>query len=87
MFSVPGTTTTFGSKLFQDRHLKQDSFVHRQLNSKGAVLVAKLATGVIAAIALLLQSLQMPFARGLGPGLEHSQTGTSGGLQKWMCRS
>ncbi len=48
LFSVKGTPTTWGSADFQDRVIDEDAEVVRRLRDAGAVLIAKLATGLFA---------------------------------------
>jgi len=48
LFAVKGTPTTWGCKDFETRVIDMDSEVHVRLRDAGAVLVAKLATGLFA---------------------------------------
>jgi Asp-tRNA(Asn)/Glu-tRNA(Gln) amidotransferase A subunit family amidase len=48
LFAVRGTKTTWGSKAHQDQVIDVDSEVHVRLRDAGAVLIAKLATGLFA---------------------------------------
>lgn len=48
LFAVRGTKTTWGSKAHQDQVIDVDSEVHIRLRDAGAVLIAKLATGLFA---------------------------------------
>ena len=48
LFAVKGTPTTWGCKDFENRIVDTDSEVHVRLRDAGAVLVAKLATGLFA---------------------------------------
>jgi Asp-tRNA(Asn)/Glu-tRNA(Gln) amidotransferase A subunit family amidase len=48
LFAVKGTPTTWGSADFQDRVIDDDAEVVRRLRDAGAVLIAKLATGLFA---------------------------------------
>ena len=49
IISVPGYKTTWGSGAFQDQQLETEATVVKLLREAGAVLVAKLATGELAA--------------------------------------
>ncbi len=49
LFSVKGYPTTWGAKPFKDRIIDNDASVVRNLEKAGAVLIAKLATGALAA--------------------------------------
>lgn len=48
LFAVKGTHTTWGSADFKDRTIDEDSEVVMRLRNAGAVLMAKLATGLFA---------------------------------------
>lgn len=48
LFAVRGTKTTWGSKAHQDQVIDVDSEVYVRLRDAGAVLIAKLATGLFA---------------------------------------
>lgn len=48
LFAVRGTRTTWGSKAHQDQVIDVDSEVYVRLRDAGAILVAKLATGLFA---------------------------------------
>ena len=48
LFAVRGTKTTWGSKAHQDQVIDVDSEVYLRLRDAGAVLIAKLATGLFA---------------------------------------
>lgn len=48
LFSVAGTRTTWGSADFQEQRIEQDADIVARLRERGAVLVAKLATGEFA---------------------------------------
>src|SRR5688500_11791065 len=48
LFAVRGTKTTWGSKAHQDQVIDVDSEVYFRLREAGAVLIAKLATGLFA---------------------------------------
>jgi Asp-tRNA(Asn)/Glu-tRNA(Gln) amidotransferase A subunit family amidase len=48
LFAVKGTATTWGSKEFESRVIDDDSEVVVRLREAGAVLIAKLATGLFA---------------------------------------
>jgi Asp-tRNA(Asn)/Glu-tRNA(Gln) amidotransferase A subunit family amidase len=48
LFAVKGTPTTWGSADFQDRVIDDDAEIVRRLRDAGAVLIAKLATGLFA---------------------------------------
>jgi Asp-tRNA(Asn)/Glu-tRNA(Gln) amidotransferase A subunit family amidase len=48
LFAVRGTKTTWGSKAHQDQVIDVDSEVYIRLRDAGAVLIAKLATGLFA---------------------------------------
>ena len=48
LFAVRGTKTTWGSKAHQDQVIDVDSEVYVRLRDSGAVLIAKLATGLFA---------------------------------------
>src|SRR5688572_720667 len=48
LFAVRGTKTTWGSKAHQDQVIDVDSEVYIRLREAGAVLIAKLATGLFA---------------------------------------
>ena len=48
LFAVKGTRTTWGSKAHQDQVIDIDSEVHVRLRDAGAILIAKLATGLFA---------------------------------------
>jgi Asp-tRNA(Asn)/Glu-tRNA(Gln) amidotransferase A subunit family amidase len=48
LFAVRGTKTTWGSKAHADQVIDVDSEVHIRLRDAGAVLIAKLATGLFA---------------------------------------
>jgi len=48
LFSVKGYKTTWGTRVFEDRIIDIDSTVVQKLETAGAVLVAKLATGTLA---------------------------------------
>jgi Asp-tRNA(Asn)/Glu-tRNA(Gln) amidotransferase A subunit family amidase len=48
LFSTKGTRTTWGSRDFQDRVIDEDAEVVVRLREAGAVLMAKLATGLFA---------------------------------------
>lgn len=48
LFAVKGTRTTWGSKAHQDQVIDVDSEVHVRLRDAGAILIAKLATGLFA---------------------------------------
>ncbi len=48
LFAVRGTRTTWGSKAHQDQVIDVDSDVYVRLRDAGAILVAKLATGLFA---------------------------------------
>ena len=48
LFAVRGTKTTWGSKAHQDQVIDVDAEVYTRLRDAGAVLIAKLATGLFA---------------------------------------
>ena len=48
LFAVRGTKTTWGSKAHQDQVIDVDSEVYIRLRDAGAILIAKLATGLFA---------------------------------------
>jgi Asp-tRNA(Asn)/Glu-tRNA(Gln) amidotransferase A subunit family amidase len=48
LFAVRGTRTTWGSKAHQEQVIDVDSEVHVRLRDAGAILIAKLATGLFA---------------------------------------
>lgn len=48
LFAVRGTRTTWGSKAHQDQVIDVDSEVYVRLRDAGAILIAKLATGLFA---------------------------------------
>jgi len=48
LFAVRGTKTTWGSKAHQDQIIDVDSEVYVRLRDAGAILIAKLATGLFA---------------------------------------
>jgi Asp-tRNA(Asn)/Glu-tRNA(Gln) amidotransferase A subunit family amidase len=48
LFAVRGTKTTWGSKAHQDQVIDVDSEVYVRLRDAGAILIAKLATGLFA---------------------------------------
>ena len=48
LFAVKGTPTTWGCKDFENRIIDTDSEVHVRLREAGAVLIAKLSTGLFA---------------------------------------
>jgi len=48
LFAVKGTRTTWGSKAHQDQVIDVDSEVYVRLRDAGAILIAKLATGLFA---------------------------------------
>jgi len=48
LFAVKGTHTTWGSPPYKDQAFEESSFVARQLEKAGAVLVAKLSLGELA---------------------------------------
>lgn len=48
LFAVKGTITTWGCKEFENRVIDMDSEVHARLRDAGAVLLAKLSTGLFA---------------------------------------
>jgi Asp-tRNA(Asn)/Glu-tRNA(Gln) amidotransferase A subunit family amidase len=48
LFAVRGTRTTWGSKAHQDQVIDVDSEVYIRLRDAGAILIAKLATGLFA---------------------------------------
>ena len=48
LFAVRGTKTTWGSKAHQDQVIDVDSEVYIRLREAGAILIAKLATGLFA---------------------------------------
>lgn len=48
LFAVRGTKTTWGSKAHQDQVIDVDAEVHLRLRDAGAILIAKLATGLFA---------------------------------------
>ncbi|MDA1080460.1 MAG: amidase, partial [Gemmatimonadetes bacterium] len=48
LFAVKGTPTTWGCKDFETRVIDMDSEVHVRLRDAGAVLIAKLSTGLFA---------------------------------------
>jgi Asp-tRNA(Asn)/Glu-tRNA(Gln) amidotransferase A subunit family amidase len=48
LFSVKGTTTTWGAEPYKNQVREQDAFVYTQLKKAGAVLVAKLTLGALA---------------------------------------
>jgi len=49
LFAVRGYPTTWGAQPYRNQVLDQDSAVYRKLDQAGAVLVAKLTTGALAA--------------------------------------
>jgi Asp-tRNA(Asn)/Glu-tRNA(Gln) amidotransferase A subunit family amidase len=48
LFSVVGTSTTWGAEAFRDQVIEDDAEVVRRMREAGAVLIAKLATGELA---------------------------------------
>lgn len=48
LFAVKGAPTTWGTKPYEDRVIDEDSEVYVRLRDAGAILIAKLATGVLA---------------------------------------
>lgn len=48
LFSVKGTTTTWGAEPYKNQVREEDAFVYTQLKNAGAVLVAKLTLGALA---------------------------------------
>ena len=48
LFSVKGTTTSWGSTPYKDQMLDEDAFVYKKLQEAGAVLCAKLSLGALA---------------------------------------
>lgn len=48
LFSAKGAPTTWGTKPFEDRVIDSDAAVVQRLRAAGAILMAKLATGVLA---------------------------------------
>ncbi|KAG0591010.1 hypothetical protein KC19_1G142400 [Ceratodon purpureus] len=48
IFAVPGYRTTWGSGVFKNQVINEESWVYQKLKAAGAVLIAKLATGSLA---------------------------------------
>lgn len=48
IFAVPGYRTTWGTAVFKDQVINEESWVYQKLKAAGAVLIAKLATGALA---------------------------------------
>lgn len=48
LFAVKGAPTTWGTKPYENRVIDEDSEVYVRLREAGAILIAKLATGVLA---------------------------------------
>ncbi len=48
LFSVKGTSTTWGAEAYKNQIREEDAFVYSQLKAAGAVLIAKLTLGALA---------------------------------------
>lgn len=48
IIAVPGYKTTWGSSVFKNQVINEESLVYQKLKAAGAVLIAKLATGALA---------------------------------------
>ena len=60
LFAVRGTKTTWGMTPYKDRVIDVDATVYTRLTDAGAILVAKLSTGALAVIILVLSMVQVP---------------------------